>query len=193
MEILKNYNEYIILKDLNNYTNEEIDILEKIIIGNFNNLNETIKIELYSNWDKLNEGIIDNIKNKANNFRQKVIKMSNKLSDDAKSAWEIIMKHSKIAIDMINKVSNLIKDKMINLKNMANGKFTDSLIVNDKFKEKLNKIPTKNITNELKNIKEVYKYINDELFTKIFNSIKSSMIGFFVKKEQLLKQLIIFH
>jgi len=182
MKILKKYDEFLILKDIENYTNDEVDILEKIIIGNIDNLNESIKLELYENWESLNEGIIDNIKNKANNFRQKVIKMSDKLSDDAKTAWSTIMKHSKIAIDMIKKVSNIIKEKMVNLKKMATSKFSESLISNDKFKEKLDKIPAKNITSELKNIKDVFKYINDTLFTDIFNSIKSSLIGFFVKK-----------
>ncbi len=185
---MKKYNSFIeSLNEYQKYDNDDIYMLESIIMANVNYLDVDIKTEIFESWEMLNEGFADKIKDKANQFRQKVFKLQDKLGDVAKDAWDKIKKNAKVAVEIIKNVISKIKEFWNKTKDYAINKLVDTIVNLYTFKEKVKEIEATDVTKihvEFKNLKDVMSWLDKEFMNGFISSIKNALLGLFTKKAE---------
>lgn len=181
---MKNYNNFISSNEYSIYNIDELELIVTMIFTQINKLDESIKKDIYYNWNIINEGIFDKVKNIANNYRQKLFKIGETLKDESKKAWDSIKKNVKRAITMMKSVIEKIKDDLKKIRNYCDNKL-EKLLTNSKtFVEKTKELDWTNLDNEIKSLYDFTKWVSNNFYNNIIISIKNSMIGLFTKKDE---------
>ena len=184
---MENYNNFINHREFSNYSLEELEIMEMIMISEVYKLDESLKNEIISDWESLNEGIINNIKDKANEYRRKLFKMGDKLGDEAKGAWDSIKTNVKAAVNMIRTVIESITSGLSKIKKYCNDKIVNGLKKSESFTKKTKEMAWTHLDVEVKNLQKFTIWVEKKLYSFLMSGMKETMIGLFTKKDKNIK------